>query len=193
MTIRQSRPPEGGRQAISAALSRRLPRAAALSPLGGSPATGAALPMYNIELDQTGLPDPLEAATLVGWRYPVVGGPEAGLAHLGTEGTDNEYQGLTRGYLPQRLVEAASIADEAVGGSSNDYEARLLQIPALRIVSLWMAGENDNRFVILTDGRARDIEAAPPLVDDIRPVIEAARRQPSPGERPAGAGPSNAD
>lgn len=193
MTIVQSSPPIGGQQAISAALARRMPRAMTLSPLGGAPATGAPLPMYNIALDQTAQPDPLSAARLVGWRYPVVGGDEPGLAHLSTEQDGNEYEGLTHGFLPRRLLEAADVAHEALGSSEQPYEARLLQIPALRIIALWLKGANDNRFVLLSDGRSPPGGAPPPMVNDIRPIIEASRGPGGAPPRPEGAGPSNAE
>lgn len=155
---------------------------------------GAPLPLYNIELNETALPDPLKVARLVGWRYPILGGPEPGLAHLSANRADNEYQGLTRGYLPTRLIEAAEVADKALGTSTEEYEARLLQIPALRIMALWMAGGSNNRFVLLTDGRTPPNDGPPPaMVDDIRPVIKAARGPNRPPPAPAGAGPSNAD
>lgn len=194
MTIVPSQPPAGGQQAITAALAERISRAATLSPLGGSPATGAPLPMYNVELNQTMLPDPLSAARLVGWRYPVIGGPEPGLAHLSAEQGDSEYEGLTRGYLPRRLIEAAEVAQEALGDSDERYEARLLQIPALRIIALWMKGTNDDRFVLLTDGRTPPTAGPPPpVIDDIRPVIAAARGPDAPRAAPVGTGPSNAE
>jgi hypothetical protein len=60
----------------------------------------------------------------------------------------------------------------------------LLQFPALQIIALWLACRNDNRFVLMAGGAARAHEA-PPRVDDIRPLINAARASLAP---PRGAG-----
>jgi hypothetical protein len=181
--------PVGGRAVINAALSQRTHRTAALSILGGAPRTGAPLPLYNLGLDDLSSADPFSHANLVGWRYPVVGGEAPGLAHLSAGTGTPEYEGLSHGVLAQRLLDAAALAETSFGETGEQYEARLLQIPALRIVALWMAGPS-NRFITLLDGRSPE---GPPLrvVDDISPVIATARA-PLGGAAPTpGPGPTN--
>jgi hypothetical protein len=199
MTIIKAKPPADGKQTVLDALARRMRRTPMLSlhpkpqpaaPRGSraafrGPALGAPIPIYNIGFQETALAQPLDAARLVGWRYLVAGGQEYGIAHLSANGAHNEYAGLTEGYLPQRLIDAAQVADQALGSSTKRYQLRLLQIPALQIIALWLARSNDNRFVLMAGGGAARAHEAPPLVDDIRPVINAARDSLAP---PRGAG-----
>ncbi len=175
--------PEGARETVHEALGRRMPRAEFLTPLGGgAPETTSPLPLYNVGLDHALGPDPVANATLVGWRYPVVGGAQPGLAHL-TAGPDGlTYGGLSHGAFPQRLLDATGVADQALGDAPESYEARLLQIPALRIFALWLAGERDH-FVVLADGTTAEVSPLR-MTDDIRPTIEAVRRDPPPQRAP---------
>lgn len=190
MPIVIPREPEGARETVHEALGRRIPRAQFLTPLGGAqPQTTSPLPLYNLGLDQALGPDPVEKAKLVGWRYPVVGGPQAGLAHLTSGPEGLTYSGLSHGHFPQRLLDATAVAEQALGAAPEAYEARLLQIPALRIFALWLSGKQD-RFVILADGKTAEVSPLQ-VTEDIGPVIEAVRRGPPPGGAAVDGPPTN--
>ena len=161
MTIRNQNEPPGGRDIVNAALRARSPRTANLMALGGAAAqTGRALPIYILTLEDASAADPLALAKLTGWRYPIVGGELPGLASLAQGPDQPQYAGITHGLLPQRLLEAAKLAEETLASSSESYEPRLLDAPALRIYCLWLAGAS-NYFISLMDGQ-------PPGTSDLR-------------------------
>lgn len=192
MTVAPSTPPPGGEQIVAAALAQRREKTVRIASLIGVPMIGAPLPMYNIRYDQTQRQDPVKAAQLVGWRYPIIGGEKPGLAHLSPQADGDDYAGLTHGYLPERLLAAARLAEERLGDSPDIYEPRLLQIPSLNIIALWMAGSAD-KFILLTAGSPGS-DGPPLIVDDVRPVIEQARLRQGPALIfPPDTGPSSGD
>lgn len=82
MPIKSQIEPVGGRDIVNTALSQRSHRARHLPVLRGSSQVGTPLPVYLINRDEALFPDPLLAAKLIGWKYPIVGGDSAGLVFL---------------------------------------------------------------------------------------------------------------
>jgi hypothetical protein len=146
----------GGREIVYTALGRRLHRAQHLSALRGSPQIGAPLPIFLLDHAEASLEDPLSAARLVGWRYPIVGGASPGLAYLREDAGDLKFAGIADGQLPERLLEAAVLADDNFGSRPERFQPRLLEIPSLRICGLWLCGsERHNFFILLENGQRR--------------------------------------
>lgn len=189
MAIRAQAGPAGGRDIISAALSRRTHRAAYLTPLGGAPQAGSPLPVYCLGLADAASAAPLARAIAVGWRYPIVGGANAGLANLEPAEDGYAFAGVSHGAFAARLVQAAYLAEEALGTTDAAYEPRLLEVPALGLAALWLNGPDD-RFIPLMEGQPPGT-APLRMIDDMEPVLKAAletRREAPPA---AGAAPSN--
>ena len=152
MPIKGQTGPPGGRDIVNTALSRRSHRAQYLPALRGSPQTGAPLPVYLISRDEALSPDPLGAAKLIGWEYPIVGGDSAGLAFLLITPDVPKFAGISHGPLPGRLLDAAVLADKHLESMAEEFEPRLLEIPALHIYALWLfRAEGESFFISLMD------------------------------------------
>lgn len=165
--------PKGGQRVVHAALSRRIGRGSHLPSLQGEPKTGASLPVYRISARGASRAKPLALARRVGWQYPVIGGDRPGLACLRECRSGLRYAGLIEGALPQRLLDAALVAEAHLAGDTRTYQARLLHIPALQIQALWLyVPHGPNLFVTLTEAR-RAHEQTP--VNDIRQLIRRVR------------------
>jgi hypothetical protein len=139
---------------------------------GGAPQTGSALPIYVITRDEAGTPDPLAEAKLTGWRYPIVGA-EPGLASLAGDAEQPHFAGISHGTLPQRVLDAATLAEAVLGSEVEHFEPRLLEIPALRIYCLWFKGEQTDRFISLMDGQPPGTEPLT-IEQEIVPRIKSA-------------------
>jgi hypothetical protein len=143
--------PEGYRSFVHDALARLRTRAQHLPALNGSPQTGAPLRHYVLSAVAASHPDPLSAATHVGWQYPVVGGAAPGFASVYEEPGGLKFSGLSHGALPERLMEAAVLAEDTLKSQLEEFEPRLLQSPALRISALWLCGKGGANFFIVLD------------------------------------------
>src|SRR5260221_9132569 len=151
MTIKRHDGPSDGRLVVGSALAKRFGRHAKLSPLGGAAQTGSPLPFYHLGLDDAARSSPLQFAKRTGWRFPVVGGDTPGLVIVSEQQTNSKFEGLSYGVVAQRLIQASNIADQELGSHKEQYEPRLLDVPALHFVALWLAGPNDV-FIPLLDG-----------------------------------------
>ncbi len=152
MPIKGPIEPSGGRDIVHSALSQRSHRSQHLPALRGSPQTGAPLPVYLLSRDEALLSNPLSAARLIGWKYPIVGGDAPGLATLLIAPDGPKFAGITHGPLPSRLLDAAALADDHLESLAEEFEPRLLEIPALHICALWLfRAEGENFFISLMD------------------------------------------
>ena len=172
VTILQHTEPTGHRNVLQLALNRRSHRAHDLPALKGSPQISAPLPVYTLGRDGAATPDPLTEIRMVGWKYLIVGEDGVGLAELADSASGPEFCGISHGVMPQRLLDGAKIADKQLAPKREEFQARILEIPALRICALWLVGPS-NYFVSLLDGHP---PGTSPLVleTDIRPRISAA-------------------
>ena len=154
MALKGQTEPAGGRDIVNSALNERAQRGQQLPALRGSPQTGAAIPVYLVSRDEAALPEPLKAAKLVGWKYPVIGGDSPGIASLLAAPDGLKFAGINHGPLPERLLEAAVLAESSLGSREEVYEPRLLEIPALRIYALWLyRADQENFFIALLNGQ----------------------------------------
>ena len=172
MTIKRWGGPADGLKIVQVALQRRQHRAQTVTPLGGAPQSASPLPMYHLGMVDVGRPDFLQSAIRSGWRYPVIGGAQPGLAMITERAGGAEFEGLTYGTLAQRLVQASFLAQSALGNVADQYEPRILDVPAAHFVALWLLGP-ENLFISLMDG---DPPGTAPLeiVKDIQPRLLAA-------------------
>jgi hypothetical protein len=172
MTIHRHIDPAGNRDILHHALGQRSHRAHHLPALNGSPEISSPLPVYVLSRDGAEKPDPLAEVRIVGWKYLVVGGDDLGLASLVDGVNGPEFGGISHGVMPQRLLSGARLVDEQLGPKQEELQARILDIPALRICALWLVGPT-NYFVSLLDGHPPGTSVLV-LETDIRPRIAAA-------------------
>lgn len=156
MAIKSNAGPIHGRAVMQKALAARAPQARAFStPLGGAPQTGSPVPVYHLPLDRLQDSDPLAAVTLTSWRYPVIGGLHPGLADIreGQDGRTASFGGLSHGILADRFMLASMLAEQELAGQPEEFEPRLLDVPALQFAALWLRGRVTGYMVSLLDGR----------------------------------------
>lgn len=150
---------------------------------GGSAArTSRPIPIFVLDPESLDRPNPLETAERIGWRYVTGVGRQMALVDLaGADGAELRFNQMVRGTAPGRLLEACAWA-ERESGSDRVYEVRILAMPALHLEALWLAGESEDRFLLL------QLPGSEPL-REIEFLTEARRLA---GERPESAadGPS---
>lgn len=189
MTIKSHAGPIDGRAVMQQALATRVPQAEMFStPLGGAPQTGSPVPFYHLSLDALTEPNPLEFATMTGWQYPVVGGIDPGLADIrDVPDGPSSFAGLSHGLLAQRFIQASLLAEQALAAQAEEYQPRLLDIPALQFAALWLYGTTTSYFVSLLDGRPAGT-APLKLVTEIMSDLKARADSRSHGLAPLGGG-----
>jgi hypothetical protein len=124
------------------------------SPTAGILATGdrqeidiaAPHAVYFVGLEEVAAGNLLSAATLAGWRYLVLSGEEpVGAANVSVtdEGANLHFSHFSQGPFVNSTVEGIGVAESLKEVESADYELRLLDIPSLYVVSLWLHGSDD--------------------------------------------------
>jgi hypothetical protein len=113
--------------------------------------------VYTVAVDEIISTDFLRMARPIGWRYLVVGGdPDAravAAADLRDAKGGSTFGSLFHGPVPERLAEAAEVAQAKYGADPGSYEIRILELPSLYLSALWLVGPNDtNRFIPYLDG-----------------------------------------
>ena len=193
MTISTRDPPSANAAALRKAMSSLLPRAAVAGPLAGptvlggeGPAGTAVAPsrpleVFSLQLDAIVSSEFLAKARPIGWRYLITAGDrEIAQADIRGGGTA-EFANMTRGELVTSLSRAAHLAESTYDAAVHVYQARILEIPALYVVALWLLGDHRDRFIWIADGaRAGQNVVAedPSFLDTIRARAAAARAMP---------------
>jgi len=105
------------------------------------------LQLYAVQLrDLTDANFPAKARP-IGWRYLIVRGEPVAFADVKPADTGAlAFSRLTHGAVPQRLAQAAELAEQAYGSSADSFEARILEIPSLYEAALWLHGARDVFF-----------------------------------------------
>jgi hypothetical protein len=100
------------------------------------------LPVYRLGLSDIDDEHCLDKAVEVGWRYLIepAGGGGAGYADVRpAQGGDFKFASLSQNANADRLLEAAHLAQQVGDGSAVEYEARILDVPAVYIAAIWLA------------------------------------------------------
>lgn len=161
MTISVDKDPDGGLEL----LGRVVPHLLEVRPLGtrivggadrrsdNAPPRGSPpLPVYTLTLGATLLPNALAAATFVGWRYLIDDNGTPAIAEIRpTNDGFPKFSRLSHGQVATGLKIAAEAATAAYGFAKDNYDARILEVPALHSVSLWLHGDQDVFFRYLDD------------------------------------------
>ena len=187
MTIKHNSGPADGVSTLHTALEKRVRRMSFASgaPAGGGTAdTGSPLPVFHLGMDYATHPDALQFARQTEWRYPVIGPNALGFATISEAAGAPQYCGITYGMFAQRLFDACQIADKTFGNNAaEEYEARILDVPGLNVVALWLAGET-NHFIPLLEGNPPGTTSLQ-ILNDIKPFLRAAASKRSEFAAPA--------
>ena len=118
-------------------------------------------PVYIATLDDLAKGKLLAAAKQTGWRYLLVHGNAAvGEAELSAEtrgakgaksakSKEPQFLGLTHGPFTAATIDALHAAERLPQIAKADYELRLLKVPAVYLVALWLHGGNEDILIPL--------------------------------------------
>jgi hypothetical protein len=138
MTITRKAEHPNARRVLYASLARRTHYARHIKALRDTAQVSAPLPVYRLGFKASSRPHPLRNARLKGLDYLITGGESAGLAHLSVSRGEFTFAGITDGPAAHILLDAANLADGRLQPLERAFEARILEIPALRIHALWL-------------------------------------------------------
>jgi hypothetical protein len=149
--------------------------------------------VFTVPVDLITSLDFLDMATPIGWRYLVVDsiqepGSLAAVDVKEDEAGSATFQALSHGRMPERLAEASQLAANLLGDTPQDFEVRILELPALYLAALWLIGtDRSNLFIPFLDATA----SAPVRVDPEFPARVLARATAKRQKRTAEPGRSN--
>lgn len=143
-------PPEGPtlvREAIGELVTQSSPTAGIFSNVAREEMDIAAPhAVYFVGLQEVADGTLLSAATLTGWRYLVLSDEEPVAAAdiaVGNANASAHFSHFSEGSFVKSTVEGIGFAENLKEVHTADYELRLLNIPSLYVVSLWLHGSND--------------------------------------------------
>ena len=118
-------------------------------------------PVYVATLDDLAAGKLLAAAKQTGWRYllaqndeivaeaELTEGRHAAKAAKGAKREDLAFAGLTHGPFTGATVDGLHAAERLPQVEKADYELRLLKVPAVYLVALWLHGADEDLLVPL--------------------------------------------
>lgn len=121
--------------------------------------------VFNLGLDQLDDAADLEGATATGWRYLLRqgGGSVASAQTAIGAGGEPVFALFNSGPFVGATDDALAKAAEIGGGPADaTLEPRLLQVPALHALALWLHGPGDSDDIVLP------LDPSPPTVDGTR-------------------------
>jgi hypothetical protein len=155
MPLRLPPPPSRGLEIVTAALESLLStqspaaRALAISPEDDAGTRLSAVAphlVYFVGLDDVAQGRMLSAARPTSWRYILLKGDNAYAAAevtIDEDGKVGDFSYVDRGPFAENIVAAVELAEITETARGGDYELRLLSVPALYLVALWLHGTDD--------------------------------------------------
>jgi len=130
---------------------RRLPHGMAATMRSEELAHSEPHPVYIATLDDLAAGKLLGAARKTSWRYLLVQGESAvGEAELSAgriKGKELAFLGLTHGPFSAATVEALRTAEDLPEVARADYELRLLKVPAVYLMALWLHRKGEDILI----------------------------------------------
>ena len=151
MPLRIPDPPEQGMRIIREALSSAInqPSAAAFAIAEAGPenlTTAGPHQIFFVGLSDIAEGRFLDAARAVGWRYIIFDAEQplaAAELKIGDDEGAVEFSNINRGPFAASTVEGVARAESLPVVRDNDFELRVIEIPALYVVTLWLHGDQD--------------------------------------------------
>jgi hypothetical protein len=178
MGIRYATPPAGTEEFATTGLTEVIHTAAMKTPGGAAlamtPAEQINLasghPVYNLGLDALAARRPLAEASQTAWRYLVDTG---GAAVVSTEvsvdaaGQPIAFAQVNEGPFVAATARALDQVEQRTEVATGNYEIRLLKVPALYVVALWLKDLEGDRDLVIP------LDPAPPYLEPGRAYTEA--------------------
>jgi hypothetical protein len=102
--------------------------------------------VYFVGLDDVAQGRILSAARPTSWRYILINGDRAQAAAELSIDDDVEVEGFSHvdgGPFVESMLAGVAFAEEVEASRGVDYELRLLSVPSLYLVALWLHGAHD--------------------------------------------------
>lgn len=192
MPLKLAPPPPGALGVVGAALDRLQHRTAAAlresaAPVGPAPlvrtgrgrmTSSVPHPVYHLGLEELVRGGGLDQATLVGWRYLLEAGGRRVLGFAETSpdvGGGVEFRALNTGGFGQATRDAVEAAEQLTFVERDEFEIRLLRVPALSLTALWLASPTAEDALIPLPPAPRGVTVgapvrAPDLLALLRPL-----------------------
>jgi hypothetical protein len=142
--------PEGTEQIVSSAIRRAHSsrRFALTEATGGAAVVTPVAPhkVFTIGLTQVAAGKGIAAAEESGWRTIILEGrnPVAAVEFAGGGGgAAGAFKSLNQGPLVQSTASVMAMAEGLPQVQANDFEPRLLEIPAIYLVAIWLHGKEE--------------------------------------------------
>ena len=187
MPVTQRDPPTEVREAVQAALQHfaRIPEAQ-LHALAGTRPSELALtvphPVFSLGLSDLTATGALTATRPTGWRYLLRQGDEvvASAATSATRAGDEQFSHFNQGPFVASTTVALATANGLPETQDRSFELRLLNVPALFTMALWLHADGDNDVLIPLNPSPDGIESNRPYSADVllRLLAEKARQIP---------------
>lgn len=119
---------------------------------GGSGVVAPTAPhmVFTILPEFIASPQPLANAIAIGWRTMVIQGSHAVAAVEYAEGgSASNFKSLNEGPFVKSTASAFKIAEGLPEVSGQDFEPRLLQLPYVYLMALWLHGATDDLLIPL--------------------------------------------
>jgi hypothetical protein len=130
---------------------RRLPHGMSLDLRAEELAHSEPHPVFTATLDDLAAGKLLGAAKKTSWRYLLVHGEsavaEAELSAGKVKGKELAFLGMTHGPFSGATIEALRAAEQLPQVADADFELRLLKVPAVYLVALWLHGKTEDILV----------------------------------------------
>lgn len=170
MPVTRSDPPPGADEAVQAALQQfaGVPEERLNALAGSSPAELAPTvphPVFNLGLDQLTSAGGASAGTALaatqptGWRYLLCQADQVvASAETFTDAAGgSQFSNFNQGPFVASTATALQVAEALPATTDGSYELRLLHVPALYTMAVWLHGDGDNDIFIPLDA-SPDIE-----------------------------------
>lgn len=155
MPVTRRDPPSGAAEAVQAALQHfaGVPESQLHALQGTKPAELAPTvpqPVYNLGLSDLVSTAALGSARLTGWRYllrqsgQIVASAETVTGEDGHE----EFSHFNRGPFVASTAAALASAEGLIEMKDRAYELRMLHVPALYTMALWLHGDGSNDLLV---------------------------------------------
>lgn len=178
MITSQRQAPAGGAEILAKHLNELIPP----DPLsGGVLDVSQPIRIFTVKLNDITGPDFIRKAFPIGWRYFVPIEDSMAVADLAATTGANlstseelSFGSLTRGKLAEQLGSAAKLAEKKYGSGNDHYEARILEIPGLYVVALWLHGTQD---IFIMAGANDAVQEDSAFVTTVVNLAEAKRNE----------------
>jgi len=166
MPLRIQEPPQNANDAVRSTIEQFAERAMFGTPnLSDANPEELSLalphPIYTFTLDDLAREPTLRSARLVGWRYLV---EHAGTPVAAAEvGIDGKFSQFNEGPFVTATIEAVQLAERHPTTSDSSYAVRLIRVPPLYVMALWLHDERGGDDFIFP------MPPTPPYLEPNRP------------------------